>query len=375
MNTNQFLQTARTVTFLIQKNKASIPNYDSWYDENVIKKWASDEVMKWAKDSRNKIEKEGDLELNSSMSATLIFSYIESEDISIPCTRSELLGASVKKLVRFARQKLPTGISDVSTIKIERKWIAKSLEKYELLHALTVVYSRIYSCCSELSLHLSDQLEASIPKASDYDQASSDSRHVRYLTLNGMKFSALEAEKRVRDVGSKPPQEIADVVTSALSEGKPNSLLENVQLFSKCAKATFDFHGNHVPMLFFFDENWKMIDFVSAHFSDTASKYIFWRSMAERVLYTKPSSIVFICEAWTRTFDQTFKVAIRNMPITGEFLQIMGLDRSGNIDESNWVIKRNSLSGKPTLEPSNTTEWKQGRPAFLAPIVAAFSKL
>jgi len=74
MNTNHFLQTSRTVTFIIQKNKESIPLFDNWYGLHVLNAWASDKVMTWAKDSRNKIEKEGDLDLHSELSATLIFS-------------------------------------------------------------------------------------------------------------------------------------------------------------------------------------------------------------------------------------------------------------------------------------------------------------
>lgn len=75
MNTNQFLQTARTVTFIIQKNKATIPCYETWYAENVIKPWANDPLMTWAKNSRNQIEKEGDLDLYSSLGVSLIYSY------------------------------------------------------------------------------------------------------------------------------------------------------------------------------------------------------------------------------------------------------------------------------------------------------------
>jgi hypothetical protein len=67
MNTNHFLQTARTITFIIQKNKSIIPDYDTWYPRNVITAWAGDEVMGWAKDSRNTIEKEGDLDLHSKL--------------------------------------------------------------------------------------------------------------------------------------------------------------------------------------------------------------------------------------------------------------------------------------------------------------------
>jgi hypothetical protein len=91
MNTNQFLQTARTVTFIIQKNKEEIPNYQSWYSAAVVAPWGSDEVMTWANDARNTIEKEGDLELNSALKVTLLFSYLEEQDLSIDCGREELV--------------------------------------------------------------------------------------------------------------------------------------------------------------------------------------------------------------------------------------------------------------------------------------------
>lgn len=70
MNVNHFLQTSRTVTFIIQKDKAKIPNFIAWYDANVLKKWRGDVVMDWARDSRNIIEKEGDLDLNSTLAVT-----------------------------------------------------------------------------------------------------------------------------------------------------------------------------------------------------------------------------------------------------------------------------------------------------------------
>jgi hypothetical protein len=64
-NINQFLQTSRTVTFIIQKNKADVPAFDQWYQAQVLTSWAGDSVMTWAKDARNVIEKEGDLEMHS----------------------------------------------------------------------------------------------------------------------------------------------------------------------------------------------------------------------------------------------------------------------------------------------------------------------
>ena len=46
--------------------------------------------MQWAKESRNTIEKQGDLDLYSSIQVTLIFSYIEAHDITLNCDRAEI---------------------------------------------------------------------------------------------------------------------------------------------------------------------------------------------------------------------------------------------------------------------------------------------
>jgi len=116
-NTNQFLQTSRTVTFIIQKNKADIPDFDVWYKANVLQPWASDPVMSWAKDARNVIEKEGDLEMQSTLRATVLYSYISDEDMVIEVNRRELLQANIDRLLQAARQKLPPGIADAAVLK------------------------------------------------------------------------------------------------------------------------------------------------------------------------------------------------------------------------------------------------------------------
>src|SRR4051812_48993799 len=90
MNTNQFLQTSRTVTFILQKNKNSIPDFESWY-EALTRFWRDDAVMTWAKDARNLVEKEGDLELNSALHLALLFSYIAENDVRVEVGKTELL--------------------------------------------------------------------------------------------------------------------------------------------------------------------------------------------------------------------------------------------------------------------------------------------
>src|SRR5450830_1948767 len=88
-NVNHFLTLIRTVTFLIAKDKASIPNYDQWLSKSIGKYWSGDEVMLWAKESRNVIEKEGDLEMFSSLSVALVYSYFAKNDVSVQISREE----------------------------------------------------------------------------------------------------------------------------------------------------------------------------------------------------------------------------------------------------------------------------------------------
>src|SRR5882762_8060466 len=77
LNVNNAIQTARTVTFMIQKNKETIKDFDAWYGRNVLEPFSQDRIMKWLKESRNHIEKEGDLDINSRCDLETIFSYTD----------------------------------------------------------------------------------------------------------------------------------------------------------------------------------------------------------------------------------------------------------------------------------------------------------
>ena len=79
------------------------------------------------------IEKEGDLEMQSKLRASVLFSYLSAEDMVVETTRKELLKADIDKLLRFAKSKLPPAIADAAILKIERRWIANSLPNTELV--------------------------------------------------------------------------------------------------------------------------------------------------------------------------------------------------------------------------------------------------
>lgn len=376
MNVNQFLQTSRTVTFIIQKHKAEIPNFDSWYATNIEAPWRIDPLMLWAKNSRNIIEKQGDLELHSSLKTTLLFSYLQEEDISIECGRQELAGANVKRLIRFARSKLPTGVADAAAVKIERRWVAASLSNWELLHALGTVYGEAFRCCSLLAEQLGDQIDEGVPRPAHFAQVREEARQVRYVKLRGLDTIAIEVEKTVADADFAADEKFASIFKEAKSNNTmPRSLTEAVMFYGRLAKTSFEHYGSHVPIALVFDSNWNCIDILSTHFSDTTDKYIFWRTVAERLDAKRAYGLVWIAESWLRDPEHFGNVAIRNMPIVGERLVVLGFDKTGAIVQVGWNISRPFQGGPPTLMPDTREDQldRESMPMFFVPAMRALN--
>lgn len=377
MNTNHFLQTSRTVTFIIQKEKSKIPSFDSWYEKNILSPWSNDLLMIWAKDSRNKIEKEGDLDLHSSLNMSLIFSYLEDEDIRISCNRSELVSANIKRLIRFARAELPSGISDASVIRIERTWIANSLPDWELINALRYIYSCIYKAVVSLGRHIKIPFDIDISPIDLKSSTNLDSKRTSYVKLNDLQLSRLKSS--IVQFNSKyvPPSNLADFLRGKDQAPAPRNIQENVERYAKSARHIFEHFGNHIPMLMMFDDEYKVIELTSVQFDDQATKYLFWRSVADRLLYIKPSSIIFICESWNRTFNKNDfpSMPIRKLPIIGESLHVVCIDSFINTAQVAWKITREPDTSAPPklqliLEPKEALDL--ARANFFEPIRKAF---
>ena len=370
MNTNQFLQTSRTVTFIIQKNKSSINDFESWYKNNVIDPWSSDVVMKWAKDSRNIIEKRGDLEINSHLEVSLVYSYLDKEDLTINVGKRELLQYGVKKLVRFAQKNLPSGISQDTVLKISRTWITTGLSDWELLHALTYVYGKQYETHIKLCEHLKTVPTEGLLDPVDASSIRETALDPKYLKLKNFTDYSSKRKRVKLDPNYKPPIELESIFNGLRENTKKiNSLNTALNHFLKFAKAVYNHDKYHIQMLHMFDKNWKIIDQVSTVFEDQAEKYIFWRSVGERVKSQNTHAVVWISEIWHRNIKGYPQKPINKLQITGEGLMVAALDSSGHFKQGTWKIIRDS-NENPTLleEPSFTDETDGHAPYFFAPI-------
>ena len=372
-NTNQFLQTSRTVTFILQKNKKEIPDYETWYQSHVVAPWSADATMKWAKDARNVVEKEGDLDMASALHVDLITSHDASQDVTISTTKSELLKSNIEKLVRHALTVLPVASRDAAVLKIRRRWVANSFPSVELVHAMTYVYSRLYEVCRDLAIHLGGELDKSIPNPASLDPISNDVSRIRHIKLGQpgmgkMKFFTMNA-----DPNFKASPELQEIKNELEDSGGPTNLREAVELTAKMAKATFNQFGNHVPMLFLFDEKWKPIDFMSTGFADQADKFLFWRNAADRANYLRAFGFVWVGEFWIRGLKDGADVPFQQLPIVGERLHVIGGDAKDEQCAVTWNIRRTTQDAKPILEEVKEGEAysDDGKFFFMLPMVAA----
>lgn len=371
-NTNQFLQTSRTVTFIIQKNKGTIPGFDTWYKDNVLQPWATDQVMSWAKDSRNVIEKEGDLEMQSTLQVAVFYSYDDDEDMILEVTRKELLQASVEQLLKAAHGRLPAGIVDAAVLRIKRRWVANTLPDRELIYAFTYVYSQLHQVCSALAKHLGTALDQSIPHPTSIDPSSNDFARARFIKFSKPGIGRHASMRFNADPSYKFPPELLKLKKEFQSAPKPSSLTEIVAMHARMAQVTFDQHGNHIPMLALYDKNWNHIDFMSAAFADQAEKYLFWRNVADRAFYLKAHALVWTSEAWLRDMKGHQDRPISELTITGEQLSVIGADATDKHEVVSWNISRADDASHPVLIPLASDDPLQFKHVFfIKPVIAA----
>jgi len=156
---NACIQSARNVTFAIQKQKSFLAQYLQVY-EGWRTAAGSDSILKWVVSSRNRIVKENYLDTDSILRTTLSVGYddaavlvmesfqpqgavvtLAKEDVTTVRRYTFPARMSKKAVVRALGLKLPASILDESTIVLERRWADQALPKFELLTALAYAYS------------------------------------------------------------------------------------------------------------------------------------------------------------------------------------------------------------------------------------------
>jgi hypothetical protein len=377
-NLNACIQALRSVTFVIQKQKSIIPDFESWYSE-WQKKLKADPILRWIVQARNIIVKEGDLETKSIARASVLTSYNDPpyKELSVSPLMSTLEIAS-----QLAEDELPEFLRQDGILKVERLWIADSLPEYELLEALAHAYG-------VLSILTNDaHLQAGIEGTQIYVKAEDGtSKIIQYPTehLKG-RLPCMVASEETRTTWIKlsnkellqpiieklevaPFEEVKErygsLVETVLKEKrKPRNLKEIANLFFEWGKHILEVDGHHITLVAFIFSDYP-ISFMELRPEDRSEKYLMWSKVAEEIKRNGAKAILAISEAWVAPQDQQspYRPAGES-PDKEEALHLCAASASG--EEFSFICKFKRIDGKIVLGETNIIEGKS--PFFFEPI-------
>lgn len=373
------IQTMRSVTFILQKNKAKIPNFDRWYS-----KWQSklgaDPLMVWMRDARNSIEKEGDLEAHSFVRAEIVASYLENGPrIEVPAKISDAPLALVRSIPAGA---VGDHIRKDGIVRIQRRWVENTLPDYELLDAVAVAYGR-------LSLLVGDahqQLGLPKPKATQMETGQAypeggrggrlpcmighaDTRTLDVWLATGVpvEFETVEQELNLAEA---PKLEARYRVKPTEVFGHGNGAEERLRGLFATARKMFEKDGYHITIAFLLRED-KLVGIKELRPGEHGHKYLMMRSLSHEVVIHGADAVIVMSETWSAPYDPAHPMRrAADAPGRIELLTGTMVSKGGEPLYLSAQITREGEKAK--LAP--TVERRGGAHFLFAPIYEAWGK-
>lgn len=306
---NAFLQTHRSVTSLLLKHKSNLPEFHNWftaYSENDAKT----EVMRWAKNSRNRIVHDSDLDLNSSCHVTWIGDWY---------ARSEVKAKFPPRMSPneiFAAIRASRGIPPFGTITIRRRWVDKALASWEVLDAAAACYMYLSNLLRagheaanvdvcDIAGRDIDCVDASLPNlpGSLRCMYTGQSELASYFSVadGTILTEATEALAGVEDLEA---QAAAASEAANLPTSPDGDAVERVPGLMEIARKIMERDGAHGTFVFLFKgEHLLSID--SLQFDDQNAKRLSFERLAQRVESMRADGVLVIGEMWMGVQTET----------------------------------------------------------------------
>ncbi len=158
-NTQATIQGLRSVTSVLQNAKRQIQGFDAWYAP-WQEKMRQDRVLRWLVDTRNKIEKVGDIEPASKLHLTFCKGWLADKDdeIDVPASYTAERAADL-----FAKLIGPSSRAEDALIRFRREWRHPELPDSELLDALVYCYGFMQKVLLDGHRCLEDSIQKECP--------------------------------------------------------------------------------------------------------------------------------------------------------------------------------------------------------------------
>ena len=306
------IQTLRTVTFMLQSNKGIIPDFQPWYQE-WQDRLRADPLMRWMVDARNRIEKQGDLEMHSFVRAEIIASHLDEgprQEVA-----ANLFEGPAELLQSLPQDAVGKHICEHGTLSIQRRWIENTLPDHELLDGVAIAYGRL----SQLVASAHEQMELARPQTTDqstnhvFPSGDREGRlpcmigHAEERTLNisladGSSLTVESREIRLDMEKAKAVAESFSVNPSEIFARKEASLDDHLTSLFEAARTVFTSSGYHDTIVFVFADG-TPVQVRQLRPEEHGHKYLMMRDLANEVLRVGADAVIMLSEVWSAPFD------------------------------------------------------------------------
>jgi hypothetical protein len=305
------IQTARQVSFVLQKNKALIHDFEEWYKERQAK-LAAIPLMRWMVEARNQIEKQGDLEAHSFVSAEIVASHLnEGPKIQVPAKLSDAPLALVKSI---PDSMVGQHIRKDGVLRIRRRWIENSLPDTELLDAVATAYGHL----SQLVRSAHEQMGLLAPVSKNMNTGEQfaegdqegrlpcmigheDARTLDVWLATGkpLEFEVIQRKLSREEMTAEGPkfEKRYGIRPSTMYAGS-GKIHDHARSLFGAARKMFEKDGYHITIVILL-RNGKPIDFRELRPMEHGHKFMMMRTLAQRAQKVGADAAVLISETWS----------------------------------------------------------------------------
>jgi len=334
LSLNNTIQTLRNVTFVLQKAKNALGDFDSWYTP-WQDKMKSDKLMRWLIDSRNLIVKQGDLKMHSRARVSVITSWFEPPKLEMdidPFIETSQTKAALKNST-------PEGFPlEVGILHIERRWIDSRQPETEILeilsHALHVLSQLLYDahmclidknireqCPWFASFTVSQEKLAPFLLGQEWDRSIWVDLHDGSI-LTPLSFESYQTRTSLLNVVGRYPK--ARLLASKLKD--INGFQQESEAYFEQAKHILETDGHHMPMAVLgYPGGTKTV--VGMRMNNRTEKHLLIRQIANQIEKTGATSVMLINEVWGSQ-NSNFQYAVDD-PNRREALQLIAANSDG----------------------------------------------
>ena len=359
---NATIQALRNVTFAVQSEKSSFEDFDAWYGPWQTRMKAS-RVLKWARDARNRVVKQTDLDtVSTAVIRLLTWNDTELTRISVdPRTSSEVLLNQVPIMTLVARASVPTVDVEGAVLEVERQWRLPGFHNRDVLDVLAAAYGVLSDLVVDGHAHLKslECIDRTVPhspfRAVHHRSgtlpcmiATEEHRKERFSLSTGHRIvsdSVRKSTDRASIESAAARYGMTATNSPALQRGAdPDTAAKRLLYW---AKRLLRKDRYHIRVVFVRDGSgeWHPI---GLDLADRGAKHLAMRMVARFVERTGADAIIDIGEVWYSKAQRdqiTQQWSVDDAPRRAEALQVLVATRAGLLRVYFTPFSRGRLGG------------------------------